>query len=161
MSKMGTLFGSALAIGLLFLVLPACSKGAPESNPQPSKPNAGPNAPAGTQPRQANLGRPGKKASSPPGLQKELAKGTAREHPFVPQFDMNARSERLVTNLGTLTLKAIIFGKNPMAIIQHKQRLHVVKEGGVIGNISITEIKESEVILQAANSMKVLSLYDK
>ncbi len=154
MSKARTPFWTALAIGLLFVLVPACSKGTPESNPQPSQPGAGSTGPARI------AGKPGDEASTPPGPQKEPAKGKARKHPFLPEVDMKARSGGVVTKIGTLTLKAVIFGTVPLAIIQENQNVHIVQEGEVIGNLSVASIKEGEVILQGAGSTLALSLYD-
>jgi len=149
---------SLLALSLLAATLCSCSRPEPSAQQLTSKPAAGARSNAGAGAQNAPVSNDATGASD--SSEKTPATGTPRAHPFLPEVDVAAGASNLIAQMGTLTLKAVISDSRATAIIQERDRFHVVAEGDLIGSLTVVSIEETEVVLSGPDSKVILSLYD-
>ena len=141
----------AAVLGLLSLLLPACSKARAQSQAVPA---ARPARPAGADAEGPAKGGATAKPKHAP------AAGPARRHPFVPVNDAAVRRASMDSRLGPLALKGICGSEQDRtAIIQEGQRVHFLRVNEHIGGLSVLAIRDGEVVLGAGRRKRILSLY--
>ena len=147
----------AVGIGLLAVVVPACS----EQSAEPAR-EAGAPAPApGGAPRPALPAPAARPRPAVPAPDKAPPSGQGRRHPFVPLLDAATRRGMLATGQGPLELKGILHGPTDTAIIQEgSQTLHL-HQGDHVAGLVVLEIREDEVVLGGGRQKRILSLYQR
>jgi len=152
MSKRRIRWWLALGIGLLCLLVPACSE--TDANAE----RAGTRRPVAAASRRVSTAD---EPAGSPAPEKTAATGQPRRHPFVSMFDARARSTVSTKKAGPLTLKAILDGPLRAAIIQQGPEAHFVKEGDKIGGLTVLTILDGEVVLGAGRRKRILCLYER
>jgi len=151
----------AVATLLASLVVPACSRDSGRRGTTPPGASTS-RAPAAAARKDPARSKAAANAEKTPGSTRSggVRLGPPRRHPFAPVNDPAGRRAMSLAGLGTLELKGIIQGATPTAIIAEGGRLHYVPEGGNLGNLTVLEVREDEVVLGAGRQKRVLSLYE-
>ncbi len=142
----------ALGVALLCAGTPACTKSSASTAPKVKKTAAG-------APRKAPAA--GSKAPADASEGKAEATGELRRHPFMPVFSAGARKTSVSKQGGPLTLKGILGGEPPIAIIQEGTETHFVKQQDEIGSYVVLRVGKDEVVLGTGRRKRVLSLYER